>query len=138
LALLARREHSRLELETKLAGDQADPKELASLLDEFERRGWLSERRLAEQQVARARGRYGPKRVLHDLRAKGVEGSALEEVAAQLKAGELENARAVWRKRFGRPPADLNERARQTRFLAGRGFSSEAIRQVLAGEPEES
>jgi regulatory protein len=138
LALLARREHSRLELETKLAGDQTDPNELARLLDEFERRGWLSERRLAEQQVARARGRYGPKRVLHDLRAKGVEGAALGEVAAQLKAGEVENARAVWRKRFGRPPTDLKERARQARFLAGRGFSSEVIRQVLAGETEES
>jgi regulatory protein len=137
LRLLARREHSRRELERKLAGDADDPEQLASLLDDFERRGWLSEARVAEQHVARARGRYGPRRVLNDLKEKGVSGEALSRAAAELEQSELENAREVWRKRFGRPPEDLKEKARQARFLAGRGFSAEVIRAVLGGDAEQ-
>ena len=64
-------------------------------------------------------------------------GEVLEQTAALLKGSELEQARAVWRKRFGQPPADLKERARQSRFLHGRGFSAEVIRQVVGGEWEE-
>jgi len=55
-----------------------------------------------------------------------------------LKAQELESAQAVWRKRFGRPAADLSEKAKQARFLAARGFAPEAIQQVLKGTFEES
>lgn len=143
LRLLARREHSRLELTNKLAGPDTDPVELAGLLDELERRGWLSEQRLAEQQVARARGRYGTRRVLSDLRSKGVAEEVLEQTAARLKGSELEEARAVWRKRFGQAAgraqdsADPRERARQARFLHGRGFSAEVIRRVIGAQWEE-
>ncbi len=143
LRLLARREHSRLELTNKLAGPDTDPAELAQLLDELEQRGWLSEQRLAEQQVARARGRYGARRVLSDLCSKGVAEPVLEQTAALLKGTELDEARAVWRKRFGQASADSQastsprERARQARFLHGRGFSAEVIRRVVGGEWEE-
>jgi regulatory protein len=132
--LLARREHSRSELARKLGEEDADPGELAALLDDLECRGWLSEQRLAEQHLARAKGRYGARRVLSDLRGKGVAGEVLERAAAQLKTSELEDARAVWRKRFGRAPADPKERARQFRFLQGRGFSAEVIRQVVGSD----
>ena len=121
----------------KLDGPQADPTELAALLDEFERCGWLSEQRLAEQHVARARGRYGTRRVLNDLRGKGVTGEVLEQAAALLKGSELDQARAVWRKRFGQPATDPKERARQSRFLHGRGFSAEVIRRIVGGEWED-
>lgn len=143
LRLLARREHSRMELSTRLTGPDTDARELAALLDDLERRGWLSEQRLAEQQVARSRGRYGTRRVLSDLRKKGVTAPVLEAAAAMLESSQLEEARAVWRKRFGRagadPPAsaDPKERARQARFLHGRGFSAEVIHRVVGGEGEE-
>jgi regulatory protein len=87
--------------------------------------------------VARARGRYGPRRVLNDLKEKGLSADALARAAGQLKQSELESAFEVWRKRFGKPPEDLKDRARQARFLAGRGFSSEVIRAVLGADPEE-
>ena len=46
----------------------------------------------------------------------------------------------LWQRKFGSPPADLRERARQMRFLAARGFSGAAICTVLAAaaEPGES
>jgi len=136
--MLARREHSREELKRKLGGAETAPGELDGLLDEFEKQGWLSERRLADQAVVLARGRYGSRRVLDQLRQKGVAGEPLARAMDALKAQELESAQAVWRKRFGRPAADLSEKAKQARFLAARGFAPEAIQQVLKGMFEES
>ena len=137
LRLLAARERSREELRHKLADHSIDPGEVEAVLDELQRKGLLSEARLAEQVTHAARGRYGSRRVLGRLRSRGVQGEALDRAEQVLKAQELESARAVWRKRFGRPPASLQEKARQARFLAGRGFSTEAIRRVLGGEDED-
>jgi regulatory protein len=53
-----------------------------------------------------------------------------------VRATEVARARDAWRRRFGTPPADALEKARQMRFLRGRGFSFEAIRQVVGGEEE--
>jgi len=138
LRLLGRREHSREELRRRLASEEMEPAELEVLLDEFERNGWLSEQRMAEQMVRGAKGRYGSRQVLDRLRSKGVGGEPLAQAAQVLKAQELESARAVWRKRFGRPPQSLQEKAKQARFLSGRGFSNEVIRLVLDVEPDAS
>lgn len=135
--MLARREHSRQELARKLDATDTDPDELARVLDELERRGWLSEKRLAEQHVARAKGRFGALRVLADLRGKGVDKDTLNAAAAELKRTELEDARALWRKRFGVPASDLRARARQVRFLRGRGFSAEVVHAVVGGEDDQ-
>jgi len=131
LRLLARREHSREELRRKLHTDDAAVQAIESLLDELQEAGWLSEQRLAEQMVGAARARYGSRRVLQRLRQKGVTGDILERAANSLKAQELDSARALWRKRFGQAPTNLQEKAKQSRFLAGRGFSSEIIGQLL-------
>jgi len=137
LRLLARREHSREELRRKLSGEDVDPGAIESLLDELEQAGWLSERRLAEQLVGAARGRYGTRRVLQRLREMGVEGEPLEQAAASLKAQDLESARALWGKRFGTPPRTLQEKAKHARFLAGRGFTSDVIGRVLGHSDDE-
>jgi regulatory protein len=136
--MLARREHSREELRRKLGGAETVPGELEGLLAEFEQQGWLSEHRLADQAVILARGRYGSRRVLDQLRQKGVTGEPLARALDALKAQELESAQAVWSKRFGRPAVDLAEKAKQARFLAARGFAPEAIQQVLKGMLEEA
>ena len=111
--------------------------DIRGMKDELEAKGWLSEERLAEQALAAARGRYGPQRVLYALREKGVSDTVLERAASALKGQELEQARAVWAKRFGRPPADARERAKQARFLEGRGFSTAVIRRVLRASQDE-
>jgi regulatory protein len=137
LRLLARREHSREEIRRRLQADAADVSELEAVLDELERNGSLSEQRMVEQMVRGAQGRYGSRQVLDRLRGKGVGGEALAQAAVALQAQELDSARAVWRKRFGCPGANLQEKAKQARFLAGRGFSSEVIRMVLGGAEDE-
>ncbi len=136
LRLLARREHSRQELRHKLGAEDVDGQTIESVLDELEQAGWLSERRLAEQLVGAARDRYGSRRVLQRLREKGITGEAFDQAASSLAVQDLDSARALWRKRFGRPPATLQDRARQARFLAGRGFPSAVIGRLL-GNPDD-
>jgi len=136
LRYLAAREHSRAELERKLAphlpldGDGAA--ELARVLDELTAKGFISEARVAESVLHRRAARLGGARVLHELRAKGLSDDVVADAAERLRATELERARQVWQAKFGQPPHSAAEQARQTRFLAARGFSGDVIRRTLA------
>ncbi len=131
LKALARREHTRQELQDKLRPFAEDADELEPLLDDLEKRGWLSEARFVEQLTTVRRRRFGAARILHELREKGVSETALAAVQSQLKDSEVDAARAVWKKKFGSLPATLEERAKQSRFLASRGFSAEVVHAVL-------
>lgn len=130
---LARREHSRAELQARLQPHAEDPAQLESLLDDLEKRGWLSEARFVEQLTTVRRRKFGAARILHELREKGVSEAAVETAQSQLKGSETEAARAVWKKKFGSLPRTLDERGKQSRFLASRGFSPETVRTVLKG-----
>ena len=131
MQLLARREYSRQELHNRLAATGADDTEVSELLDEFEAQGWLSEQRFVDAVVQTRRQRFGAAKVLDELRQKGVSETGLERARELLAEDELSVAREVWQKKFGSKPRSLAERARQSRFLAGRGFSGELIRKVL-------
>ncbi len=131
LKALARREHTRQELRVKLDKFTESVEQIDSLLDDLERRGWLSEARFVEQLTRRRRSRFGAARILHELREKGVSEAAVGAAQPGLRDSEAEAARAVWQKKFGNAPASLQEKAKQARFLAGRGFSPEAVHAVL-------
>lgn len=131
LAALARREYSRLELAQKLAPFTEDPAEVPALLDDFEKRGWLSEQRVVEQVVASRRRRFGASRIAFELREKGISDSAICGAQEQLKDSELAAARGVWQRKFGTRAANQAERARQIRFLQGRGFTLETVLRII-------
>lgn len=131
LGYLARREHSRLELEKKLAPHAETPEELSSVLDGLEQRGFLSAARLVEQIVHTRKGRFGSLRIAQELREKGIEENLIIAALPDLREGEQHRAHEVWRKKFGVMPADARDFGRQTRFLLGRGFRPEVVRRVL-------
>lgn len=132
LALLARREHSRAELARKLsAHGEAD--EIAALLDALEQERLLSDDRFAESLRNTRQGRYGSLRLRQELRDKGVAAGRIAEEVERARAADLEAARAVWDKKFGTPPTDARDRARQMRFLLGRGFPMEVAVRVVGG-----
>lgn len=143
LRYLAMREHSRAELERKLArhvdDDPEDPAgpRIARVLDELASHGLIDERRAAEALVSAQSGRLGGLRLRQALRQRGVDAEAAEAALAGVADSELERAREVWRRRFGAPAADAAERARQARFLAGRGFGGDVIRRVVRGLPDD-
>ncbi|MFY8083319.1 MAG: regulatory protein RecX [Rubrivivax sp.] len=101
------------------------------LLDELARAGHLSDARALESRIHVRSGRFGNLRIERELRHLGMQ--ADEPVRQALRATELERARGVWARKFAGPPASAAERARQMRFLAGRGFTAETIRAVLGG-----
>lgn len=132
LRLLASREHSRLELKRKLASHAESSEALEALLDELENARLLANDRYAEQRITVRGGRYGNARLAGELRSQGVDDATIANALAQA-GDETERALAVWRKKFGSLPQDAQERAKQARFLAGRGFGSPTIRRVLQG-----
>ncbi len=168
LALLARREHSRQELRTKLlaharklaqqtqlapgaapaeaeagaldacAATEAVQAQVEALLDDLQARHYLSDERFAEGRVNARAARMGQARIEQELVRHGV--SLPEELAEQLRATELSRAQQVWQRRFGTAAGEMSERARQMRFLAARGFSAEVIRRVVGGRglPDEA
>jgi regulatory protein len=164
LQWLAQREHSRGELRRKLlrvaraeqaarlAASAAQPTEptpgleavsagcadpeqcVERLLDWLQQHRYLSEARFVESRVQARAARYGNLRIRQELAQHGL--SPDEQMLRQLRDSELERARAVWQRKFGHPPADAHDRARQMRFLAQRGFSSDVVRRVLNTEDD--
>ena len=137
LRLLARREHSRAELRRKLAPHAVEGVDLDALLDDFTKRGWLSEERFVEQAVRAKSRRFGPLKIAHHLREKGIGEADIESALSQAKSEEGEALASAWRTRFGRPPADDAEKAKQVRFLQQRGFPLESVLRFLKAEPQD-
>ena len=146
LRLLSGREHSRAELERKLAPHAQAPDELAQALDDLQAKGFISAQRVVDSVVHRRASRLGASRIRQELQQKGLEPALVQEAVAGLQATELARARAVWRKKFGASSAGTDgapvpvspaERARQMRFLAGRGFGGETIRRVVSGDDDD-
>ena len=128
---LARREHSRAELHGKLLPHVQEGEDLDAVLDELEKRNWLSDTRAATQWVDAKRSRFGTQRIAHELRQKGIAENLIADAIPQLKETELDAAREVWQKKFGVIPQDAKEKAKQIRFLQSRGFSMEVIFKIL-------
>lgn len=131
LQALARRELSRAELHAKLLPYVVEADDVGGLLDDLQKRGWLSDARALEQTVRIRSVRFGSQRIAHELRQKGISDELISAALPQLKEGELEAARAVWRRKFTSPPQDQKEKAKQVRFLQSRGFSMEVIFKVM-------
>ena len=137
LSMLARREHTRAEMTRKLSPHSESPEQVEQLLDALVARGWLSETRFAESRANALARKFGSRKIEHDLRSRGVSAEVVEHAVERALAQELENCRAAWQRKFGVLPQSAAERGRQMRFLAGRGFSADAVRQVLkAGDAD--
>lgn len=144
LRLLARREFSRQEIESRLRpyADPEKPGELDALLAEFTERGWMSDTRYADAIVRVRKDRYGKRAIDQRLKQAGVS----EETRASALAGidadyELDTAAALLARKFRAPPTGDKEKARQVRFLQARGYSLNLALRALkksAGTNEES
>lgn len=136
LRLLTGREHSRAELERKLAVHEEEPGQLAKVLDELQAKDFISESRVVESVLNRRASRFGAARIRHELQGKGLQPEAVTAAVQSLKGSEVERARSVWQKKFGTPAADAAARGKQMRFLATRGFGADAIRRVVSGSDD--
>ncbi len=135
--LLARREHSRLELQQKLLkrfSGQAD--EIASQIEQLNHEGLQSDSRLAEAFIrARTSKGQGPGRIRMELRQKGVDDEIISLAMEESEVDWFQLAEEVANKKFSRefgpfdesPKLEARDRARVARFLQQRGFSYDHI-----------
>lgn len=129
--LLSRREYSRRELASRLRAHAESPEELQAVLDKLAERAWQSDERFAEQ-FSRSKGeKYGSLRLRQAMREKGIDNTLIERALAG--HDDLALARDIWQRKYGTPPLTPQERLRQVRFLAARGFSLDIIRKVVSG-----
>ncbi len=133
LRLLARREHSRLELSLKLRQRKIESDVIERVLDDYEAEGWLSDERFADV-YARQRVDlgYGPLRILAELQQRGIH-TTPDCIREMTDAQWIERATLLREKRFGLGDIseDWDEKVRQARFLARRGFASDQVESAL-------
>ena len=99
MRFLARREHSRLELRRKLVAIAQEGDDVEAVLDELAAKGWLSDERFAEQSIRAKARRFGPLKVAHLLRSRGLSD---ETIAAGVKAtgpDGIADMEAIWKDR---------------------------------------
>ncbi|PTY37157.1 hypothetical protein BGP77_07780 [Saccharospirillum sp. MSK14-1] len=134
LNLLARREHSRVELARKLEQRFPDqPEAITEALDRLMEQGLQDDQRFAEaffrSQLERNRG---PIRIRHEARQKGIA-EAMESQLAESDVDWYKLALDVATRKLGRDdPSQPKVQARLARFLAYRGFDGECVRNVLS------
>ena len=131
--LLARRDHSRRQLQQKLDSRGFDPQEIEAALDGLQRDRLLDDERYADGYIRhRADRGYGPLRIRHELGEQGID----SEVVSRLMAGYTEQWPELMRqqrcKKFGESlPEDQRARMKQARFLQNRGFSPESVMRLF-------
>lgn len=133
LRLLARREHSRLELDLKLRQRKVEAAIIEKVLDEYEANDWLNNERFADV-FARQRFDlgYGPMKIIAELQQRGIP-QLPEWMASMTDQQWAESAVRIRDRRFGLADIrdDWEEKGRQGRFLARRGFASDHIESAL-------
>ncbi len=114
--------------------------EVDALLVFLQAQGYLSESRFVDSRINARASRYGSLRIKQELAQHGLALDA--EKHAALRASEAERARAVWQRKFGADAmesaaADASKRARQMRFLTGRGFAPDTVRRLMRSAAED-
>lgn len=131
IRLLARREHTCAELRRKLAPHGTED-DIQTVIADLQTNNLQSDARFAESWLRARAARLGAARLRQTLQQKGVASELVTESIAQAGLGdEHERAHAIWTRKFGTPPQDRSDWARQARFLQSRGFASETIRRVV-------
>jgi len=109
------------------------PAVAAQVVERLKTERLLSDERFIESMIAaRQRRGYGPLRVRQELEKKGIPRETVEEWLDPRAREWITLLKEVRRKKFGvKQTKNYAERAKQARFLQGRGFTFDQIQQVL-------
>ncbi len=130
--LLARREHGHVELARKLLLRGADADMIEVELQRLTEDGLLSEQRYLESYIrSRANAGRGPMRIREELTQRGLQRGDVEQALNAADIDWDENMRELWQRRFAGQVVDLKDKAKQSRFLAQRGYEADAVRRLL-------
>jgi regulatory protein len=140
LELLARREHSTAELTRKLEVYGHPAELVGNTLKDLARSGELSDARFAESFMTnRVERGSGPLKIRAELRERGVDDEVIEAALTSEVHDWTALAAEARAKHFGAVVSEsYAERGKQARFLRGRGFSGEQIKQALDKDGEQA
>ncbi len=135
---LARREHGRAELLTKLTKFGFDANVADDAIAQLGDDGLQSDQRFAEAFIqSRINQGKGPVKVRADLRERGINDGLIDSGLVEAGQDWYALAREVWAKKFGPDqPAGFKEKARQMRFLQSRGFDAGQIQAAVSALDE--
>ena len=130
---LSRREHATYELSQKLLAKGYESEVVSAALERLSDQGLLSDERFTEAFINQRINRgSGPLKIRAELRQKGISDAMIGTFLNERDVIWQESALAVRIRKYGsEEPSDLKERARQSRFLQSRGFSSEQTRYAM-------
>lgn len=130
--LLAMREHGRIELKRKLLKKGAVAELIDPVLDQLSADKLLNEYRYLESYIrSRANNGYGPLRIQQELQERGINKADIQHALDESGYDWREQLDALWQRKFGNPPRDTKEKAKQGRFLLYRGFSMSMVSQLI-------
>jgi regulatory protein len=135
LGLLVRREHSRKELERKLAARGVDAGEAKAVVERISGEGWQDDARFAEFLIrSRAANGYGPAHVRAELAAHGLDRETIANAMEAFEGDWIEIARGLVRRRFGEAgPRDPAQKRKAADLLLRRGFGRSLLRAIIGG-----
>ena len=128
LRLLARRDHSRLELTRKLLKKAFSPDLIEAVLDQLVKKDWQSDLRFSESYVRTCTARGdGMLKIQMRLRDKGVSETIIQQVVPTNSDFWQIQLTDKWDKKRLSAKTDIKALARNIRFLQSRGFTFEQI-----------
>jgi regulatory protein len=131
--LLARRDHSRQELQRKLAQRGFDEEEIESALNYLRRENLQSDRRYAEAYLQQRRGKgFGPLRIEYELLDRGINQAIISDCLQLAQDDWFDVLEFERQKKYGLEiPREYAQRMKQARFLQNRGFPSEMVMRLF-------
>lgn len=92
-----------------------------------------SDERFAESFIHHSLNKgQGPNKIRQELKQRGIDSALMEDVMEMKSIDWLALAEQVRLKKYGENlPSDYQNKAKQSRFLYSRGFTSDQISQVL-------
>jgi regulatory protein len=131
--MLARREHSALELRHKLSQRGVTDTEIDNTISRLQQEGLQSDERFAEAYVHSRSGKgYGPLRIAAELRERGVDDGIAERCLDRNDERWQSLLQQAHQRKFGdRVIVDFQDRVRRIRFLQYRGFELDKINRLL-------
>ena len=124
-------------MRNKLVATGATRDEVDAVLDEIAALGYLSDTRFAKALVGQKSGAMSKRSISASLKAKGVDVDVASAALAASDVDDQDAMVALWLRKFGAPPSNDREKARQVRFLQSRGFALSAIFKLLRDPPSD-
>ena len=140
LRLLTRRDHSRKQIQDKLALKGYDKNQVSVVIEELSGKSFQSDSRYAESYVrVRSQKGFGPIRIGYELRQQGIDSGTVEQVLRAASDDWQTLLEQVYLKKYSQnTDCGHLERGKQIRFLLQRGFSNTMIYTLFNQQSKQS